>query len=407
MKIALSIAAMHLSGVSTFVLNLSQALMKAGHEVLVIAPQHGIWWPRLAEAGVQSFSLPRLRWNSMRRVAHQFADFVAAQRADVLVVNIGSSNRQSMLALHLLPDDLPVGVVLHGDQQECYDMAAVNEGMWNCAVGVSPKVQQMAAARFAEKSVEWIPCGIALPSRDVLRSRADHAHPLRMLFVGRLDDHQKGIFRLPAILAECRRQQMPVRLTVIGGGPDEFQLRQQFQEAGVADLVEMRGFLSNEAACAAMRSHHLLLLPSNFEGLGLVLLESQANGCVPIAANLKNVVDSVITDRVDGRLVEPTDISAYASAIHGFLDAAEWRRCSRAGIDHTQLHFSVERMVERYLALFSALQQGSYSLPAARSILRARTTAPFMWRDDVPQTLQILLAKAARWRKYLQRKIQN
>ena len=41
MKIALSVAEMSVGGIATFVLNLSQALSQAGHEVIVIAQRPG------------------------------------------------------------------------------------------------------------------------------------------------------------------------------------------------------------------------------------------------------------------------------------------------------------------------------------------------------------------------------
>jgi glycosyltransferase involved in cell wall biosynthesis len=99
-------------------------------------------------------------------------------------------------------------------------------------------------------------------------------------------------------------------------------------------------------------------MPSNYEGLGLVIMEAQANGCVPIAAHLRGVTDSVIAHGVDGLLVEPTDIAAYADAVERLMDAEEWRRCRRSGIDRAQQQYSVEQMARRYEALFESLVRG-------------------------------------------------
>lgn len=389
MKIAFSIADMRVGGVAAFVLNLSQALREAGHEVLVIAQGQGEWWPRLAELGVRGYCPPRRRWESVQQAARRFAACLAAQQADLLLVNIGINNRLPMLALHLLPDALPVVLVLHNDRPEVYELAAVNRGAWNCAVGVSPKVQQTADMRLGQKSICCIPYGITLPTDDQVRARLDWTTPLRVLFVGRLDDHQKGVFRLPAIMAACRRQQLPVQLTVIGDGADREPLAQLFQAAAVADCVDMHGAQPNAAVLAHMRTHHLLLLPSNFEGLGLVLLEAQANGCVPIASKLSGVTDTIITDGVNGKLVEPADTLGFVAAIGSFLDAARWQQCSRSGIAHARQHYSIRRMGEQYLALFDALGRGADALPAARSSLREQGAAAFFtWRDYLATPLR-------------------
>lgn len=388
MKIALSAADLSVGGIATFVLNLSRHLREAGHEVVVIAQRYGEWWPRLAELGVHGDYPPRRRWESVQQRTRRMAVQLAAQHADLLLVNIGIDNRVPMLALHLLPDSLPVVLVLHNDRPEVYDLAALNQGSWNCAVGVSPKVQQNARARLGKKPIHMIPYGIGLPTADQLDERLDWALPLRLLFVGRLVDQQKGIFRLPAIMAACRLQQIPVRLTVIGDGDDRAPLLQRFQETGVADLVDTFGFQPNAAVLAQMRAHHLLLLPSNFEGLPLVPQEAQANGCVPVASALKGVTDTIIADGVNGHLVDPADTLGFVAAIRNLLNADAWQRCSRAGITHARRHFSIPRMVEQYMALFEAIGRGADVLPVARSTLRKQGPGPFTWRDYLPQPLR-------------------
>lgn len=393
MKIALSIADMSVGGIATFVLNLSQSLCRAGHEVLVIAQRSGAWWSRLAEMSVTGYC-HRRRWDSVQQAAQRYAAYLAAQQIDLLVVNIGIDNRLPMLALHLLPDAMPVVLVLHNDRPEVYTLAAVNEAAWNCAVAVSPKVQQTAQARFPQKALHHIRYGIGVPTLEQLCARAAWATPLRLLFVGRLDDHQKGIFRLPPILSACRDQGIAVQLTVIGDGPDREPLAQLCQAAGVADCVNLLGFQANDTVIAQIRRHHLLLLPSNFEGLGIVIQEAQANGCVPIVSYLSGVTDTIIADGINGSLVEPTDIAGFVAAIGAFLNAATWQQCSQAGIDQARQHYALGRMMAQYVALFDELRQGAYPLPVARSTLRKQGTVPFTWRDYLAQPLRARLRLA-------------
>lgn len=387
MKIALSVADMSVGGIANFVLNLSQTLTEAGHEVLVIAQRLGAWWSRLAESSVNGYCLPRRRWDSVWQQARRFAAYVTTQQIDLLLVNIGIDNRLPMLALRLLPDSIPVTLVLHNDRPEVYALAAVNVAAWNCAVGVSPKVQQRAVAHFEKKAVFCIPNGIDLPSEDHQQGAPDWSMPLRLLFVGRLDDHQKGIFRLPAILTACRQRQLPIRLTVIGDGPDQTRLRQLFELAGVADLVELQGFQPHAQMLAAMRCHHGLLLPSNYEGLPLVLLEAQAQGCVPIAARLPGITDQVVQDGVSGFLVNPADVEGYVKSIAQLLVPERWHTLRRNGMVLSRQHFSLDNMGERYLALFAELARGAYPRTSGRARLYAPAFLCFGWRDYLPSRL--------------------
>jgi glycosyltransferase involved in cell wall biosynthesis len=388
-KVALSVADMNVGGIATFVLNLCQSLGQAGHEVVVITQQPGVWWPRLAEIGVHGDCLPHRQWDSVHRAARRIAAYMVAQRVDLLLVNIGIDNRLPMMALHLLPDSLPVVLALHNDRPEVYDLAAINQGAWNCAVGVGPKVYRAALTRSPQKNIRCIPYSIALPTAEQLGERVDWSVPLRLLFVGRLDDGQKGILRLPAILVACRDQGQAVQITVIGDGPDRTQLMQACAASGVAELVTSMGFQPSDVVTAQMRTHHLLLLPSNYEGLPIVLLEAQANGCVPIASRLPGITDAQITDGATGMLVEPSDVTGFAAAICSFQTAAHWRSYSQAAIAHARQHYAVEQMGEQYVALFDALARGANALPVARSALRKQGATPFTRWDYLPQPLRI------------------
>lgn len=392
MKIAIFVQEMTVGGVSTFILNLSRLLFHAGHDLTVITLNLGEWGAHLRDIGVQVECLKPKTWLPMRYQAPRFADYLIKQHFDLLIVNLGTQ-RLPMVALHELPNQLPIIVALHGDQPAVYDLAAVNRAAWNCAIGVSPKVQQVAAARFGAKPVHCILYGIALPTVDQLSTRQPWALPLRLLFVGRLHDHEKGIFRLPAIIAGCRAQNLPVRLTVIGDGPDYARLAQLFVEQGVADWVEMRGFQANTVVTEEMRSHHLLLMPSNTEALGIVVQEAQANGCVPIASQMSGVTDVTIAGGSTGRLVAATDIAGFVAAIATFRRAKVWTAYSQAAIAHAHRHYGLETMLERYLTLFAELQRGAYPLPVARSTLRQQGASPFTWADYLPGPLRSRLSK--------------
>ncbi len=387
MKIALSVADMSVGGIANFVLNLSPSLTEAGHEALVIAQRPGAWWSRLAEIGVHGYCLPRHRWDSVWQQARRFAAYLTAQQIDLLLVNIGIDNRLPMLALPLLPDSMPVILALRNDRPEVYDLAAVNQDAWNCAVGVSPKVQQHAVAHFGQKTVLCIPNGVDAPLDDHLHVAPDWSTPLRLLCVGRLDDHQKGIFRLPAILAACRQRQLPIRLTIIGNGPDQIQLRQLFQRAGVADLVDLHGFQPHAQVLAAMDSHHGLLLPSNYEGLPNVLLEAQAHGCVPIAARLPGITDYVVQDGISGFLVNPPEIEGYVNRIEQLLVPECWRALRNTGMGSIRQHFSIQSMGGRYLALFTELARGAYPRSPNHFRLRPPVCLRFGWSDYLPAPL--------------------
>src|SRR5699024_11936079 len=89
----------------------------------------------------------------------------------------------------------------------------------------------------------------------------------------------------------------------IYGVADESQesLQTLIQGLNTADSIALRGY--DPRARQRFEDSSFTLLTSEYEGQGLVLLESMAAGCIPIAYDIKYGPADIITDGVDGFLV--------------------------------------------------------------------------------------------------------
>jgi glycosyltransferase involved in cell wall biosynthesis len=99
----------------------------------------------------------------------------------------------------------------------------------------------------------------------------------------------------------------------------------------------------------------LVLLPSRIEGLSQALLEAMALGKPVIASAAAGNLD-LITDGVDGRLVDPLDPAAWGRALDELLSSPNL--CSRFGTAarHTARDtFALKHTVERTGALYRSL----------------------------------------------------
>lgn len=107
--------------------------------------------------------------------------------------------------------------------------------------------------------------------------------PLQILYAGKLS-RAKGVVWLLKALSRLR--QFPFHLHLAGSGHG-IEYEQCFQEAThIQNRVSFHGSLPQHALAELMRQTDLLLLPSLFEGLPLVILEALACGCRVIATDL-------------------------------------------------------------------------------------------------------------------------
>lgn len=109
-------------------------------------------------------------------------------------------------------------------------------------------------------------------------------------YAGRIT-HLKGIDTLvKAYIDYARKSKYPVPLAIAGSikGPYEQLYRKLYSElkcANLNDKVEWLGELDNADVCRQMKFALATVVPSHFEGFGLVMPEAISQGCVVIGRN--------------------------------------------------------------------------------------------------------------------------
>ena len=115
------------------------------------------------------------------------------------------------------------------------------------------------------------------------------------------------------------------------------------------------------------------VLPSLAEGVSNTILEAMAAG-LPVVATRVGANGELVEDGVTGRLVPPADSDALARAmVDYFKDPMMARQHGRAGRQVVVRRFSLERMVEEYRRLYSALIRSDAS---DASVTRPATPGP-------------------------------
>jgi glycosyltransferase involved in cell wall biosynthesis len=131
-----------------------------------------------------------------------------------------------------------------------------------------------------------------------------HIDELRVAYLGR-HDRAKGIYRLLQIWRDLDIQ--PARLDFHGHGPEAEGLRQEIRRHELSGVYVNGGWGEAELSEILARTD-LLVLPSEAEGLPIVLLEAMAHG-VPFVATDVGAVRTLADGNPDVRVVPLSDVA--------------------------------------------------------------------------------------------------
>ncbi|MGA8603925.1 MAG: glycosyltransferase family 4 protein [Thermoplasmata archaeon] len=175
--------------------------------------------------------------------------------------------------------------------------------------------------------------------------------PEYFLFVGRVASN-KG---LPNLLEAVARLDASSRRPLVLMGRDwgeRAQLEARARELGIFDLLRFLGHVESPTTYrGVIRQARALVLPSEWEAFGLVLLEAMAAG-TPIVATAVGGVPEVLDEGRAGRLVPYADSTALAEALRSVVANPAETNQLRAAASKRVLGYDWSVTVDRHRALY-------------------------------------------------------
>jgi glycosyltransferase involved in cell wall biosynthesis len=225
---------------------------------------------------------------------------------------------------------------------------------------------EFVAAGCREGRVHHIPHGV--DTERFRPARADERNALRRRFgwpegatvvtyTGRLL-RGKGLESLVQAFAAVAADHPSAHLALVGSGEGqalsvEKALHAAVAGAGLRERVTFTGRL--DAVEDALRASDVFAFPSEFEALGLSLIEAAACGLPAVASRTGGIVD-IVEDGRSGWLVPPRDPQRLAGALVRLLrDGAERERLGARAREVTLERFDAATSVARYRELFFEL----------------------------------------------------
>lgn len=165
---------------------------------------------------------------------------------------------------------------------------------------------------------------------------------------------QKQIDHAVEAIAVLRRRGNDVPFTIVGDGPERRPLESLAERRGVRDLVSFAGECTGDELVAHYQSGCALVVPSDREGYGLVVIE--AGLCeTPTIGVRSGALEELVDDGGSGWLVPVGEVEALAAAIAAAaLDPPEALRRGRAARDRA-LAGTTGPLADRLVGLYARL----------------------------------------------------
>jgi glycosyltransferase involved in cell wall biosynthesis len=259
-----------------------------------------------------------------------------------------------------LSDERPIVVHFHGPWAR--ESSAEGEAGWK--VRVKAALERLAyrqATRFVVLSsafrrtlirdydvppdrVRIVPGGVEADRFDTGRSRRAAREHLSwttdrpIVFSVRRLVRRTGLPRLIDAVDLVQNHVPDIQLYIAGKGPLRRELDRRIRERGLANHIELLGFVPDQDLPLAYRAANLSVVPSiAHEGFGLVVVESLAAGTPPIVTpvgGLPEIVSPLSEDLLLPDAQPATIADRIRSILNGTTSLPEDEACRRYARDH-------------------------------------------------------------------------
>lgn len=369
MRIALVSAdfAPNVGGVAAHVVELGAALAALGHEVHVVTLPLGeeraahaqwrgmqVWRPRIPRAE-PIYSLLLHLW--LKR-------WLRTHPVDVLHVH----GMRPLVATRGL--GLPVVFTNHTSgylkriARGGRELAKIARRLAHIDAVLAPSQELCDATRAAGYNgpVEFIANGVDVdtftPGDSPLRARWGIPDDELVVLLARRLVEKNGV----VVFAEAatRLADLPLRLVLAGDGPERGKVEQILTRGGMMARALLLGNVPNQQMLDVYRAADISVLPSFMEATSITGLESMACG-LPLVGTRVGGIPVLIEDGQSGRLVEPGDADALATAIRELATNAQRRaQMGQRGRQLAEQRFSWRQIAGRTAQVYrSFLEHGT------------------------------------------------
>ncbi|MBB6698255.1 glycosyltransferase [Clostridium algidicarnis] len=176
--------------------------------------------------------------------------------------------------------------------------------------------------------------------------KMDFSNGVKHIYVGSLIKRK----HLDSVIKAFVEQKKPGdTLKVVGGGPEEYNLKKLVTELNAEECVVFTGRVTREEVLKEMKEAQIFTLISDDETYGIVYIEAMLQGCLVIASK-NGGFDGIVVDGVNGFICNPGETDMLKCIYDRIVKMPEKERNSIGqNAINTAVHYSEKEVAERYL----------------------------------------------------------
>ncbi|MBE6748167.1 MAG: glycosyltransferase family 4 protein [Ruminococcaceae bacterium] len=165
----------------------------------------------------------------------------------------------------------------------------------------------------------------------------------------------KGFDVLLKAFKKVSQKNKDCKLTIMGGGPEEANLKNLAQQLGIQEKVSFFGAYNREQFAEELNKAALFVLASRYETFGIVYIEAMATGLPVIATKCGGPEDFV--NSTNGVLVPVDDVETLAKEIEKMMNSENVYDCKEIS-DSVHHKFSPEVIAKQITKVFEEVVNG-------------------------------------------------
>ena len=322
----------------------SVQLKRAGHEVqalVVRRPRQSEKITSLARQGIQLDTYPSYRvgltgriWNKISLSHRRSHSALTGFRPDLVVISQGHNSGGLDWANICHQESIPYVLIVHCNSEHWWfedwkveEAAACYRAAQTvfCVSQSNLKLLRMQLADPLDNAeIVWNPYNV---SPKTIPAWPKEDGRFRLACVARLDPAAKGQELLLQVLARPEWRSRPIELSFFGEGPHQLALKRL---AAMLELgnVHFHGQVSDIEGI--WQQNHLLVLPSRYEGLPLVLVEAMWCGRPAVVTDVAGNTE-VCIDNETGFVAPAPTVPLLADALErAWQRRDDWQRMGQA-----------------------------------------------------------------------------